>query len=163
MRKWMLLILALPLCLCACEREALTDPVLFCEGYNRAAVQPIVESDAYLRSQDEVMLFSGSTIIRLKLNEDGAIHTAVVTGSISDETAAVAENTFTVLAGPFAENVPQEVIGQCAAQALDVQTAQTKRFFYAVYRDGETVTAVQISRLLSSIPVLPALRPSESE
>ena len=163
MRKWLFLLLALTLFLSACEREPLTDPVLFCESYNRAAAQPIPESDAYLRDENEVMLFAGETLIRLRMNEDGAIHTAVVTGDGSCASAAVCENAFAVLAEPFSETVPKEVQALCAQRSLTVQTAQTKRFFYAVFCDGETVTAVQINRLLSSIPVLPTLRRSGSE
>lgn len=163
MQKWMLLILALPLCLCACERESLTDPVLFCESYNRIAAEQITESDAYLRSENEVMLFSCGSVVRLRLNEDGAIYSAVVTGDVSQQTALVCENAFAVLTEPFSESVPQKVIALCNAPKLTVQTAQTKRFYYAVFCDGDTVTAVQTNLLLSSIPVLPELRPEESE
>lgn len=164
MRKRLLSVLiALPLLLCACERETLTDPVLFCESYNRIAPQPISETDAYLRSENEFLLFTGETLIRLKTNEDGAIHTAVVTGKGSDETASVAQYAFTALAQPFSEAVPQSVTAQCTQQSLSVWTAETKRFYYAVYRDEESVTIVQTNRQLSSIPVLPSLRPSESE
>ncbi len=162
MRKWVLL-LGLLLCLCGCARETLTDPVLFCESYNRAAAQPIRETDAYLRAENEVMLFAGTTLVRLKLNEDGAIRTAVVTGTASDETAAVCANAFAVLAQPFAESVPQTVAALCIKRELTVQTAQTKRFHYAVFCDGENVTAVQTNLLLSSLPDLPSLRPSGSE
>ena len=163
MRKLVLLLLAVPLLLCGCERETLTDPVLFCDGYNRIAAQPIRESDAYLRSEHEMLLFTGGTVVRLLTNADGAIHTAVVTGTASQETAAVAGNAFAVLAQPFSENVPDAVVAQCSEQALSVRTEQTKRFFYAVYRDGDTVTAVQKNLLLSSIPVQPSLRRSEPE
>ncbi len=162
MRKWMLL-LALPLCLCGCERGTLMDPVLFCEAYNRVAAQPIVESDAYLRAENEVMLFSEETVVRLKMNVDGAIHTAVVTGAPTSETTDVAENAFAVLAQPFSETAPLSLIEQSKECDPSVQTAETKRFFYAVYRDADSVTFVQINRLLSSIPVLPSLRPSGSE
>ena len=161
-KRFLPLLLALTLCLCACERETLTDPVLFCEGYNRIAAQPIEESDACLRSEDEVLLFAGRALVRLRLTEDGAIHTAVVTGEGSPETARVCETAFAVLAQPFSERVPQSVSALCASPEPTVQTAQTKRFYYAVFRDGETVTAVQTNRLLSSIPVLPSLRSSGS-
>ena len=163
MRKRILLLLAVPLLLCGCEREALTDPVLFCEGYNRIAARPIRETDAYLRAQDEMLLFAGETLVRLKWNEDGAIGTAVVTGTASQETATVARDAFTVLAQPFDEDVPSDVIAQCIEPDLSVQTAETKRFYYAVYGDGENVTIVQTNRLLSSIPVLPSLCPAGSE
>lgn len=163
MRKWVLVICILPLLLCGCEREPLTDPVLFCKLYNRASPQPIRETDVYLRSRNEFLLFSGQTLIRLRTNEDGAVDTAVVTGKASRETAEVVRNTFAVLAQPFADEVPPDVLAQCAQPALSVQSAQTKRFVYAVYRDGETVTAVQVNRLLTSLPDPPSLRPSESE
>lgn len=163
MRKWALLLLALPILLYGCEREPLTDPVLFCENYNRIAAQPIRETDAYLRTENEFLLYTGDTLVRLLTNEDGAIHTVVVTGIASEETASVAQNAFTVLSQPFSETVPQTVIAQCREQALSVQTTETKRFFYAVYRDADTVTAVQKNLLLSSIRVLPSLRPSEAE
>ncbi len=163
MRKLVLLLLAVPMLLCGCERETLTDPVLFCDGYNRIATQPIRESDAYLRSENELLLFTGGTVVRLLTNADGAIHTAVVTGTASRETAAVAENAFAVLAQPLSENVPDAVVAQCREQALSVRSEQTKRFFYAVYRDGDTVTAVQKNLLLSSIPVQPSLRRSEPQ
>lgn len=163
MRKWIWVLCLLPLALCACEREPLTDPVLFCAAYNRISAQPIRESDAYLRSENEFLLYAGDTLVRLRTNEDGAIHTAVVTGKPSQETAAVAENAFTVLAGALGDDVPQDVIAQCAEPALSVRTAETKRFTYAVYRDRETVTIVQTNRLLSSLPVQPSLRPEGSE
>ena len=110
-----------------------------------------------------ITLFTGGTVVRLLTNADGAIHTAVVTGTASQETAAVAGNAFAVLAQPFSERVPQSVSALCASPEPTVQTAQTKRFYYAVFRDGETVTAVQTNRLLSSIPVLPSLRSSGSQ
>ena len=163
MRKRLLPILALTVCLCACERETLTDPVLFCATYNRTAQHPIAEQDAYLRDADECLLFAGNVLIRLKMNADGAIHTAVVTGEASDETAAAALNAFTVLAEPFSDDVPMALVGTSAEQGLSVQTAQTKRFYYAVYRDADGVTLVQVNCLLRSIPDLPSLRPSESE
>lgn len=163
MRKKVLLLLLLPLLLCGCEREPLSDPVLFCEGYNRVASQPIRESDAFLRSDHEFLLYAGDTLIRLITNEDGAIQTAVVTGKASEETSSVAWNAFTVLAQLFSDPVSQTVATQCTERTLSVWTEETKRFYYTVYRDGETVTAVQTNLLLSSIPVLPALRPSESE
>ena len=163
MRKWIWLVLALPLCLCGCERETLTDLVLFCESYNRVASQPIVETQAYLRSENEVILYAGETLIRLRLNEDGAIHTAIVTGGVSRQTAEVCKNAFAVLADPFSETLPQEVCALCEQGSLSVQTAETKRFYYAVFCDGETVTAVQTNRLLSEISVLPSLRHSGSQ
>jgi len=163
MRKWMALILVLPLCLCACERETLTDPVLFCEGFNSRSAEQIAESDAYLRSDQEVMLFAGEAVIRLRMNEDGAIHTAVVSADDSERAAEVCENAFAVLAEPFSESVPPQVITLCRSPALTVQTAGTKRFYYAVFCDGQTFTAVQINRLLSAIPILPTLRLPESE
>lgn len=163
MRKCVPLLLALTLILCGCERETLTDPVLFCEAFNRVSPQPIRECDAFLRSENEVMLFTGETIIRLQTNADGAIHTVVVTGPVSEETAAVAQNAFTVPAQPLSDQVPQTVRAWFAGEAPDVQTAETKRFFYAVFRDGETVTAVQINRLLAAIPTLPTLRRAEDE
>ena len=170
MRKRILYLLAIPFLLWGCERETLTDPVLFCEAYNRAAAHPIREADAYLRTENEFLFFTEGTAVRLVTNEDGAIHTAVVTGSISETTASVAGNAFAVLAKPFTETVPQTVLAQCGEQALCVQTQETKRFFYAVFREGDTVTAVQKNLLLSSIPVQPSLRsvqppllPSEPE
>lgn len=158
MRKGILLVLVMTFCLCGCEREALTDPVLFCESYNRIASTPIKETDTFLRGDSEFLLYAGETLVRLKTNEDGAIHTAIVTGKVSPETASVARNTFTVLAQPMNDAVPQTVTEQCAQQDVSVQTAESKRFGYAVYRDGETVTAVQVNLLLSSLPVQPSLR-----
>lgn len=163
MRKWVCLVLMLPVCLSGCRREPLTDPVLFCENYNLAAKEPIRETDACLRSNNEILLFAGEALVRLMLNEDGAVHTAVVTGETADETAAVCETAFTVLANPLSEDVPQSLARLCSQRKTAVQTLQTKRFFYAVYCDGKTVTAVQVNLLLSSIPDLPTLRPSESE
>lgn len=154
-------VVLLCVCLAACQRETQIDPVLFCSDFNkRSETVQLRESDAFLRGGDEVVLFGDPGLVRLQTNAHGAVHTAVVTGKLSDSLCAFAADAFQVLACPLSEDVPQELDAMLRSADSSVRTAETKRFQYFVFTSDGVVTAVQINRLLSaSLPAQPALRP----
>ncbi|MBQ7543238.1 MAG: hypothetical protein IJT44_13205 [Clostridia bacterium] len=159
MRIKILCAAALLLCLCACMRESLTDPVLFCKAFNRLSqTVQLREENAFLRADDEVLLYGADVLIRLQTDERGAVHTAVVTGPAGKAYAETVRNAFTVLSRPLSEDVPQEITAVLEKPPESVFSVQTDRFEYLVYSDGTAVTAVQINRQLFPITAQPRLR-----
>lgn len=148
------------LCLAGCQREAVIDPVLFCRDFNaRSGEAQLREQDAYLRGEGEVVLFADAGLVRLQTDENGAVHTAVVTGNRSDALYRFAADAFSVLAKPLSEDVPQAFRDALVREDRSVQSVETKRFQYYIYASDGIVTAVQSNRLSVSLPVLPSLRP----
>ena len=148
------------LCLASCQREVSMDPVLFCAGFNaRSQTLQLHEADAYLRGEGEVVLFCEAGLVRLQTDDNGAVHTAVVTGKRSDALSAFTIDAFAVLADPLDEEVPQQLHALLQSADRSVRSVETKRFWYFVYAADGVITAVQMNRLSVSLPVQPSLRP----